>query len=147
MLEVSFRTLTTAFKYKEHIPRPWADRECTMSGSVAWIWPREEHTGVSEPMSQTFPGYSPPTLKQKRSYQHGSKSEQIPRYQLTFMCWYWVLHKMFKVLTICRNTSVETSHHGFPDPFQLERVKESMMRQMVSILNIFFLILNTSTWM
>jgi hypothetical protein len=35
---------------------------------------------VSKPMSQTFPGYSPPPLKQKSSYQHGSKSEQVPRY-------------------------------------------------------------------
>jgi hypothetical protein len=26
---------------------------------------------------------------------------------------------MFKVLTICRNTSVVTSHHEFPDAFQL----------------------------
>jgi hypothetical protein len=37
---------------------------------------------------------------------------------------------MFKVLTICRNTSVETSHYGFPDAFQLERVRESMMRHL-----------------
>jgi len=44
--------------------------------------------GVSKPMSQTFPGYSPPQNKQKSSYQHGSKSEQVPRYRLTFMCWY-----------------------------------------------------------
>ena len=44
--------------------------------------------GVSKPMSQTFPGYSPTPLKQKSSYQHGSKSEQVPRYRLTFMCWY-----------------------------------------------------------
>jgi len=33
-------------------------------------------------MSQTFPGYSPPPIKQKRSYQHASKSEQVPRYPL-----------------------------------------------------------------
>jgi hypothetical protein len=33
-------------------------------------------------MSQTFPGYSPPPIKQKRSYQHGYKSEQVPRYPL-----------------------------------------------------------------
>jgi hypothetical protein len=39
---------------------------------------------------------------------------------------------MFKVLTICRNTSVETSHHGFPDAFQLERVRESMMRRVAA---------------
>ena len=39
-------------------------------------------------MSHTFPGYSPPPLKQKSSYQLGSKSEQVPRYLLTFMCWY-----------------------------------------------------------
>jgi len=26
---------------------------------------------------------------------------------------------MFKVLTISRNKSIETSHHGFPDAFQL----------------------------
>jgi len=31
-------------------------------------------------MSQTFPGYSPPQNKQKSSYQHGSKNEQVPRY-------------------------------------------------------------------
>jgi len=36
--------------------------------------------GVSIPMSQTFPGYSPPQNKQKSSYQHGSKNEQVPRY-------------------------------------------------------------------
>ena len=36
--------------------------------------------GVSIPMSQTFPGYSPPQNKQKSSYQHGSKNEQFPRY-------------------------------------------------------------------
>ena len=35
---------------------------------------------VPKPMSQTSPGYSPPLIKQKRSYQHGSKSEQVPRY-------------------------------------------------------------------
>jgi hypothetical protein len=44
--------------------------------------------GVSKPMSQTFPGYSPPTLKQKSSYQHGSKSELVPRYRLPSMCRY-----------------------------------------------------------
>ena len=44
--------------------------------------------GVSKPMSQTFPGYSPPQNKQKSFYQHGSKNEQVPRYRLTFMCWY-----------------------------------------------------------
>jgi hypothetical protein len=33
-------------------------------------------------MSHTFPGYSPPPVKQKRSYQHRSKSEQVPRYPL-----------------------------------------------------------------
>ena len=52
----------------------------------------EEYTsfiqGVSIPMSQTFPGYSPPPNKQKRSCQHESKNEQVPRYRLTFMCWY-----------------------------------------------------------
>jgi hypothetical protein len=37
---------------------------------------------VSKPMSQTFPGHSSPPLKQKSSYQHGSKSEQISRYRL-----------------------------------------------------------------
>ena len=42
--------------------------------------------GVSKPMSQTFPGYSPP--QNKSSYQHGSKNEQVLRYRLTFMCWY-----------------------------------------------------------
>ena len=39
-------------------------------------------------MSQTFSGYSPPQNKQKSSYQHWSKNEQVPRYRLTFMCWY-----------------------------------------------------------
>jgi len=29
------------------------------------------------------------------------------------------IKNMFKVLTICRNTSVETLRHGFPDAFQL----------------------------
>jgi hypothetical protein len=67
---------------------------------------------VSQNLSQTFPRYSPPSLKQKSSYQHGSKSDQVPRYRLTFMCWY-PFDKMFKVLTICRNTSVETSHLVF----------------------------------
>jgi hypothetical protein len=76
-----------------------------------------------------FLGIPHPPLKQNSSYLPGSKSEQVPRYRLTFMCWYWVLHKMFKVLTICRNTSVETSHHGFPDAFQLKRVRESMIRR------------------
>jgi len=33
-------------------------------------------------MSQTSPGYSPPLIKQKSSYQHGSKSEQDPKYPL-----------------------------------------------------------------
>jgi len=35
---------------------------------------------VPKPMSQTSPSYSPPKIKQKISYQHGSKSEQVPRY-------------------------------------------------------------------
>ena len=35
---------------------------------------------VSKPMSQTFPEYSPPPIKQKSSYQRGSESEQVPRY-------------------------------------------------------------------
>jgi hypothetical protein len=35
---------------------------------------------VSKPISQTFPRYFPTPLKQKSSYQHGSKSEQVPRY-------------------------------------------------------------------
>ena len=39
---------------------------------------------VSKPMSQTFPGYSPPPIKQTISNQHGSKSEQVPRYPLLF---------------------------------------------------------------
>ena len=39
-------------------------------------------------MSQTFSGYSPTQNKQKSSYQHGSKNEQVSRYRLTFMCWY-----------------------------------------------------------
>jgi len=33
-------------------------------------------------MSQTLSGYSPPPIKQKSSYQHWSKSEQVPRYPL-----------------------------------------------------------------
>ena len=33
-------------------------------------------------MSQTFPGYSPPPIKQKSAYQDGSKSEQVPIYPL-----------------------------------------------------------------
>ena len=36
---------------------------------------------VSKPMSETS-GYSPPLIKQKSSYQHGSKSEHVPRYPL-----------------------------------------------------------------
>jgi hypothetical protein len=39
---------------------------------------------------------------------------------------------MLNVLTIGRNTSVETSHHGFPDAFPLERVRESMMRRVAA---------------
>jgi len=38
--------------------------------------------GVPKPMSQTSPGYSPPLIKQKSSYQHGSESEKLPRYPL-----------------------------------------------------------------
>ena len=38
--------------------------------------------GVPKPMSQTSPGCSPPLIKQKSSYQHGSKSKQVPRYPL-----------------------------------------------------------------
>ena len=52
---------------------------------------RPTHTyiqGVSIPVSQTFPGYSSPPNKQKSSYQHGSKNQKVPRYRLTFMCWY-----------------------------------------------------------
>ena len=41
--------------------------------------------GVPKPMAQTSHGYSPPLIKQKSSYQHGSKSERVPRYPLTFM--------------------------------------------------------------
>jgi hypothetical protein len=37
---------------------------------------------VSKPMSQDCPGYSPPPIQQKSSYQCGSKSEQVPRYPL-----------------------------------------------------------------
>jgi len=72
-------------------------------------------------MSQTFSGYSPPLIKHKSSYHHGSKSEQVSETPTYFhvLVPFWVSHKMFKVLTICRNTSVETSHHGFPDAFQL----------------------------
>ena len=38
--------------------------------------------GVPKPMSQTSLGYSLPLIKQKSSHQHGSKSEQVPRYPL-----------------------------------------------------------------
>jgi len=52
---------------------------------------------VPKPMSPTSPGYFPPLIKQKSSYQHGSKSEQVLRYLLTFMYGHlWVLHKMFE---------------------------------------------------
>ena len=37
---------------------------------------------VPKRMSQTSPGYSPPLIKQKSSYQQRSKSEQVPRYPL-----------------------------------------------------------------
>jgi len=37
---------------------------------------------VPKPISQTSPGYSPPLIKQKLSYQHGSKREQVPIYPL-----------------------------------------------------------------
>ena len=40
---------------------------------------------VPKPMSQISPGFFPPLIKQKCSYQHGSKSEQVPRYPLTFV--------------------------------------------------------------
>jgi hypothetical protein len=64
-------------------------RYCTCIESNNFKILRSIHIqGVSKPMSQTFPGYYPPPLKQKSSYQHGSKSEQVPRYWLTFMCWY-----------------------------------------------------------
>jgi len=33
-------------------------------------------------LSQTIPWYSPPPIKQKSSYQQGSKSEQVLRYPL-----------------------------------------------------------------
>jgi hypothetical protein len=47
------------------------------------------HTqGVSKTMSPAFLGHSPLPLKHKSSYQHGSKSEHVPRAGLTFMCWY-----------------------------------------------------------
>ena len=50
--------------------------------------------GVPKPMLQTSPGHSPPLIKQKSSYQHGSKSEQVLSYPLTFMCGYPLrLHK------------------------------------------------------
>jgi hypothetical protein len=41
--------------------------------------------GVSKPMSQTFPGYSPPPLKQKFPINMGPK---VNKYRLTCMCWY-----------------------------------------------------------
>jgi len=44
--------------------------------------------GLTKPMSHTVSGYFPPPIKQKSSYHHGSKSEQAPRYRLTFMCLY-----------------------------------------------------------
>jgi len=40
-----------------------------------------EVQGVPKPMSQTS-GYSPLLIKQKSSYQRGSKSEQVPRHRL-----------------------------------------------------------------
>jgi hypothetical protein len=64
---------------------------------------------VSKPMSQTFPGYSPPPLKQKSSYQHGSKSEQVPRYRLTFMCWY-----PFEYYIRCSKCWPFAATHPFP---------------------------------
>jgi hypothetical protein len=53
-------------------------RFCSMHAS------RDTMQGVPKPMSRTSPGYSPPLIKQKTksSYQHGSKSEQGPRYPL-----------------------------------------------------------------
>jgi len=83
---------------------------------------RAEHIhDVSKSMSQTFPRCSPPPLKQNVPINMGPKVNRFRDIDLPFMCWYpfWVLHKLFKVLIICRNTSVETSHHGFPDAFQL----------------------------
>ena len=37
---------------------------------------------MSQNLSQTSPGYSLPLIKQKSPYQHGSKSEKVPRYPL-----------------------------------------------------------------
>ena len=71
-------------------------------------------------MSQTSPGYSPPIIKQQISYQHGSKSEQVLRSTYVHVrVSIELLHKMFEVLTIFRNTFVRMSLHGFPDTFQL----------------------------
>ena len=43
---------------------------------------------VPKPMSQLLLVIPPPLIKQKSSYQRGSKSEHVPRYPLTFMCGY-----------------------------------------------------------
>ena len=67
-------------KYRsKHIEQP---RNNKLSYTVASCWSFSYIQGVSKPMSQTFPGYSPPPLKQKSSYQHGSKTEQVARYRL-----------------------------------------------------------------
>jgi hypothetical protein len=63
---------------------------------------------VSKSMSQTFPGYSPPPLKQKKflsTWVLKWTGSEISTY-VHVLVPVWVLHKMFKVLTICRNTSV-----------------------------------------
>jgi len=63
---------------RSHLPRT-ADRGAAPQAAFrAKSWLNIE--GVSIPMSQTFPGHSPPQNKQKSSYQHGSKNEQVPRH-------------------------------------------------------------------
>ena len=37
---------------------------------------------MSQNLCQNSPGYSPPLINQKSSYQHGSKSEHVSRYPL-----------------------------------------------------------------
>jgi hypothetical protein len=53
-----------------------------------WVFGRERKklfwviSCASKPMSQTFSWHSPPPIKQRISYQHGSKSEHVSRYPL-----------------------------------------------------------------
>ena len=77
-------------------------------------------TGCLKTYVTNFPGYSPSPSKQKMFLSTwvqkwtGSKISTYINVPVPF----WLLHEMFKVLTIYRNTSVERSHHGVPDAFQ-----------------------------